>query len=209
MAQVTVLTTKGIESGSVSLSDQLFAVEPNLNLLHEVVRIQDANSRRILGTTKDRSEVRGGGRKPWKQKGTGRARHGSRRSPIWSGGGITFGPTLLRNFKLKVNKKVRRKAIAMALSDRFNDGKFIVIESFDIDAKTSTLRAMLETLKIADEKVLLITTKEDAGIIRAAQNLPRVKTISAQSLNAKDLLLGNVHVASKAALEKIQETYLA
>jgi large subunit ribosomal protein L4 len=209
MAQVTVFTAKGKESGSVSVADQLFAVEPNINLLHEVVRIQDANSRRILGTTKDRSEVRGGGRKPWKQKGTGRARHGSRRSPIWSGGGITFGPNLLRNFKLKVNKKVRRKAIAMALSDRLNDKKFMVIDTFGADAKTSELKGMLSALSVADEKVLLITTKEDTGVIRAAKNLPRVKTISAQSLNAKDLLLSNVHIASKAAVEKIQETYLA
>ncbi len=210
MAQVNLYKKDGKEAGVIELPDALFSVAVKPSLIHEVIVAQDANSRKILGVTKDRSEVRGGGRKPWKQKGTGRARHGSRRSPIWVGGGVTFGPNALRNFAKKVNKKVRRKAIAMLLSDKVKSGEFIVVEDFAFDVpKTSVIARMRQALPGSDATALLITTKEDEAIIRGTQNLPKTQTIAAHSLNARDLAKYRYVIASKSALDIVKETYLA
>ncbi len=137
MAKVTLYKIDGSKAGDYELPDELFAVKMNPELVHEAIVNQEANSRIIHANTKDRSEVRGGGKKPWKQKGTGRARHGSRRSPIWIGGGITFGPNLFRQFGKKMNKKAKRKALAMVLSNKVVENKFIVVEDLAFpEAKT-------------------------------------------------------------------------
>ena len=210
MAEVTLYKKDGKESGKIDLPKTLFAVPAKPGLIHEVIVAQDANSRVRLANAKDRSEVRGGGRKPWKQKGTGRARHGSRRSPIWSGGGVTFGPNRLINFAKKVNKKVRRKAIAMMLSDKVANNLFIAVEDFTFDvAKTSVIEKMRKALPGSDASALIVTTKEDEAIIRGSKNLPKTQTIAAHSLNARDLAKYSYVIASKQAIDVIKETYAA
>jgi len=209
MAEVTLYKKDGSTSGKISLSDNLFAVPVKLDLVHEAIIIQEANGRTRYAQTKDRSEVRGGGKKPWKQKGTGRARHGSRRSPIWIGGGITFGPNALRNFSKKINKKARRKALAMMLSDKVNEDLFIAVEDLTIDGKTKELKAICAALPGAGKSTLLITGASEANVVLAAQNLPNVTTIGANSLNVRDLAKFKYVIASKDAIEKINETYNA
>jgi len=151
--------------------------------------------------------VLGGGKKPWKQKGTGRARHGSSRSPIWIGGGITFGPNSLRNFSLKINKKARRKALASVLSDKVASGVFIVVDAFDVDGTTKQMAGMRSALPGAKETAIVITTTDEEGVIRSARNLAKTATVSAQSLNVRDLLKSKYVITSKAAVEKMIEVY--
>ncbi|MFH1712254.1 MAG: 50S ribosomal protein L4 [Patescibacteria group bacterium] len=210
MAEVKLYNIEGKESGKLNLPDALFAVAVDPGLVHEVIIVQEANGRSNLAHTKDRSEVRGGGRKPWRQKGTGRARHGSRRSPIWSGGGVTFGPRNIQNFFKKINKKVRRKALAMLLSDKVADEKFIAVEDYKLpEAKTIHVAKMRAALPGVGRSTLIITTSEDADLRRAAKNVPKTETIGAKSLNARDLAKYEYVVASKAAIEVIKETYSA
>ncbi len=209
MAEITLYKKDGSESGKVKLSDELFAITPNPSLIHEAIVAQDANSRVRYAQVKDRSEVRGGGRKPWKQKGTGRARHGSRRSPIWIGGGITFGPNADRNFTKKINRKAKRKALAMILSDKVRENWFIAVEDLTFeDAKTKLIAEMRSKLPGSDKSALIVTTKEDKNFIRGAQNLPKTETINVGSLNVRDLVKHQFVIASKAAIEKIQEIYV-
>lgn len=209
MVQVNLYKIDGKSVGKIDLPDALFAVKIKSSLIHEVIVAQDANSRVRLAQVKDRSEVRGGGRKPWKQKGTGRARHGSRRSPIWIGGGITFGPTKERNFSKKINKKVRKKALAMVLSDKVNEDWLIAVEDFNIaEAKTKLVADLRQALPGSSASALIVTTKEDKDMILAAENLPKTQTIGASSINVRDLVKHQYIIASKAALLEIQETYL-
>lgn len=208
--ELKVYTSQGKESGNVKVADAIFDVAMKQSLVHEVITAQDANSRSMSSHTKDRSQVAGTGKKPWKQKGTGRARHGHRQSPIWSGGGVTFGPNPFRNFFKKVNKKVRRKAIHMMLSDRARDEKFLVVDSYgDGIEKTQNLAAVRAALPCGDRPVLFVTTPEESGVVRAAANLPRVATIAAHSLNAKDLARSEYVIASKDAVDVIVNTYKA
>lgn len=207
MAKIDVYTINGSKKEMIELPDHLFSIKPNAGLVAEAVRIQEANSRVVLGTTKDRSEVRGGGKKPWKQKGTGRARHGSSRSPIWIGGGVTFGPNGLRNFVLKINKKARRKALASVLSDKVASGVFIAVDSFGLSGTTKEMASLRKALPGADETAIIITTQDEKGVIRSAQNFAKTATVSAQSLNVRDLLKSKYVIASKAAIEKMIEVY--
>ncbi|EKD46993.1 MAG: hypothetical protein ACD_66C00265G0003 [uncultured bacterium] len=207
MAKIDVYTIDGSKKEIIELPDHLFSVKPNSALVAEAVRVVEANSRVVLGTTKDRSEVSGGGKKPWKQKGTGRARHGSSRSPIWIGGGITFGPNSLRNFSLKINKKARRKALASVLSDKVASGVFIVVDAFDVDGTTKQMAGMRSALPGAKETAIVITTTDEEGVIRSARNLAKTATVSAQSLNVRDLLKSKYVITSKAAVEKMIEVY--
>lgn len=209
MAQVNLYKIDGTTSGQIDLPDALFAVKIKPSLIHEVIVAQDANSRVRLAQVKDRSEVRGGGRKPWKQKGTGRARHGSRRSPIWIGGGVTFGPTKERNFSKKINKKARKKALAMVLSDKVNENWFIAVEDLNLVESKTKLAADLRTaLPGADASALIVTTKDDKNVILAAKNLLRTEVVGAGSLNVRDLVKYKYIIASKASIEKMKETYL-
>lgn len=208
--ELTLYSSKGQKSGNVTVADSIFAVPVKSSLVHEVIVAQDANSRVLASHVKDRSEVAGTGKKPWKQKGTGRARHGHRRSPIWVGGGITFGPNAFRNFFKKVNKKVRRKAIQMVLSDRAKNEKFLVVDQYDIaDGKTKSLDVLRKALPCGERPTLVITTQNDVDVARAARNLPRIKTIAAHSLNARDLAKYEYIVTSKDALDVITNTYKA
>ncbi len=199
---------EGAEVGKLDLSASLFEVEVNPALVHEAVIAQEANAREAIAHTKTRGEVRGGGRKPWKQKGTGRARHGSRRSPIWSGGGITFGPRSIRNFAKKMNRKARRKALAMVLSDKLTSEKIIAVESLKFDeAKTKNLAAVLAKLPSSGKKTLVITTPENKTASVAAKNLEKVNTLPAHALNVVDLLKNEYVVVTKAAIEVLTQTY--
>ncbi len=210
MAEVKVYNLQGEETGKIDLPEKLFDIEINPGLIHEAVTIQRENSRVILGVTKDRSQVRGGGRKPWKQKGTGRARHGSRRSPIWSGGGVTFGPTLLRKFGKKINKKAKRKALAMILSDRVSSDAFIVVENFDMkDGKTKEAATIRKILPGNGRSTLIITLLEDKAIRLAMKNIPKVDVIGAKSLNVVDIVGHEYIIASKAVVDVMKETYLS
>lgn len=207
MAKVDVYKVDGSKTGVIELPDHLFAVEVQSSVITEAVRIQEANARTIYASTKDRSEVRGGGRKPWKQKGTGRARHGSRRSPIWIGGGITFGPTTLRNFALKINKKAKRKALAAVLSDRLSAGQLIVVDQFDPEATTKKVAQMRKALPGSDRSAVVISSHEDKAIVRGVRNIPKTGILAAQSLNVRDLLKYQYIITSKTAIEKMIEVY--
>ncbi len=178
----------------IDLAAKVFAVKANSELLHQAMIAQRANERQVLAHTKDRSEVSGGGKKPWKQKGTGRARSGSSRSPIWIGGGVTFGPTKDRNFKQKINQKMKQKAIFMALSDKVNSQVFVVLDSLQFtEYKTKDFNKLLDNL----EKKVLNTDRRDILIINeakeekvkfSARNLKGVKIINVENINLIDLL---------------------
>lgn len=210
MAKVKLYTWEGKENGTIDVPDALFAVEPKTSVIHQVVVAQEANSRINLANAKDRSEVSGGGKKPWKQKGTGRARHGSIRSPIWVGGGVTHGPTTDSNFSVKINKKTKRLALAMLLSDKVNDGAFIAVEDFNFpEAKTKHVATMRKALPGAEKSALIVVTTGDVGIKRAAANFPKTETMNAHSLNVRDLAKFRTIMASRAAIDAIVATFSA
>lgn len=192
-----------------TVADELFAVPVKSWVIHEAVVAQDANSRAIHAHVKDRSEVRGGGKKPWKQKGTGRARHGSSRSPIWVGGGITHGPNDARNYSKKINRATKRLALAMALSDKCESGAILAVEDFNLAAaKTRAVAALRAALPQNKASALIVVTKGDLAMRRAAKNLPKTDTILAHSVNVRDVVKYGVVIASTAALREMEETFL-
>ncbi len=208
MAEVTLYTRTGEKQGSVKLNDALFAVPATSTLIHDAVRAQETNGRTVYAHTKDRSEVAGTGKKPWKQKGTGRARHGSRRSPIWIGGGITFGPNAFRNFFLKINKKARRKALAMALTDKVANNALLVVESFELDAnKTKSVSALKQALPVVGKSVLFVTSKDDVAVRLGAKNMEKTSTLFSQSLNVRDVLKYDTIIVSKKSLDELTAMY--
>ena len=208
MASVTLYNANGESVGKIDLEPTLFDVEVKPELVHEAVVAQTANTRDAISHTKDRSEVRGGGRKPWKQKGTGRARHGSRRSPIWTGGGVTFGPRSIRNFTKKMNKKARRKALAMVLTDKVTSERLTAIDALTAEnGKTKALATTLGKLPVAGKKTLIVLQPENKEVSRAANNIPRVETLPVNALNIVDLLRFEHVLVSKAALESLTEVY--
>lgn len=208
MAQVKLYSWEGKETGMIDLPDMLFAVPTKSFVIHEAIVAQEANSRVVSAHTKDRSQVRGGGRKPWKQKHTGRARHSSTRSPIWVGGGVAHGPLAERNFSIKINKKMKRVALAMVLSDRVRNGAFTAVETFDIpEAKTKHAAAMRKALPGAAASTLVVLTKEEAKMKRALQNLPKTTAIYAHSLNVRDAAKYSNLIASKTAIEAMTKTF--
>lgn len=209
MAEVTLYKADGTNSGKLALPDELFAVEIKPYVVHEVITAQLANSRVRYAQTKDRSEVSGGGKKPWKQKGTGRARHGSSRSPIWAGGGVTFGPVKEKSFSKKVNKKLRRNAVFMMLTDKVESDKLVALDTYSVESKTSALAKMRKALPGDGRSALIVTTDKDQDMARAASNLPKTQAISAKSLNARDLAKYEYLFVSKDAIELIKETYTA
>ncbi len=208
MATVKLYNQQGDMVGDLALNAKLFSVKPNAALVHEAAVAQAAERRVALAHTKGRGEVAGTGKKPWKQKGTGRARHGSRRSPIWVGGGITFGPTSERVFAVKMNRKARRKALAMVLTDKVNDGCLVAVDSLKLDApKTKAFAGILKRLPTSGRKTLVILEPKNAETFRAARNLPRVSTLPADSLNVVDLLAHDCVLASKEAIEVMTKTF--
>ncbi|MBD3359701.1 MAG: 50S ribosomal protein L4 [Candidatus Buchananbacteria bacterium] len=209
MAKVKVYNLQGKETEELKLDSDIFAVKINPDLVYQVVEIQKSNARQNLAHAKTRAEVRGGGRKPWRQKGTGRARHGSTRSPIWIGGGVTFGPSNERNFVKKINKKMKRKALFMALTDKLQEKQLVVADKLELaEIKTKELANILSKLPTKEAKsVLLVLDQKNEAISKSAQNLPKINIILANSLNIMDILKHDYLLIDKAGITKITETF--
>ncbi len=204
MPSVDVYTAEGSTSGTVDLDDDLFGITPNVAVMHQVVTAQLAAARSATSKVKTRAQVRGGGRKPWRQKGTGRARQGSIRSPQWSGGGVAHGPSGNQNYTKRVNKKLKRLALRSALSDRAAAGDLRVVDGFDIDVpRTSQAVALLDSLELTGRKVLLVLAGFDEAVIKSFRNLPSVHLLTVDQLNTYDVLVSDVVIFQRAALEHI------
>ena len=205
MANVAVYNMEGKEVGTMELNDAIFGVEVNEHLVHMAVLQQLANNRQGTQKAKTRSEVRGGGRKPWRQKGTGHARQGSTRAPQWTGGGVVFAPTP-RDYSFKMNRKEKRAALKSALTSRVADNKFVVVDELKLDEiKTKKFVEVLNNLKV--EKALVVLNEMDTNVIKSAQNLATVKTTQINELNVFDVLKYDTVVVSKAAVATIEEVY--
>ena len=204
MPKVALYNQSGSQVGDIELADAVFGIEPNKNVLFDAVVMQRASQRQGTHAVKNRSAVSGGGRKPWRQKGTGRARHGSTRSPIWVGGGVVFGPTP-RDYGYKLPKKVRRLAMKSALSTKVKDNDVFVLEDLSFDQpKTKEMVNVLKGLSI-DNKALVVTASEDETVALSARNLPGVKVVTTTGLNVYDVLNYDKLVMTKEAAEKAGE----
>ena len=205
MAQVTVYNKEGKEVDKLELNDAVFGVEINEHLVHMAVVAQLANKRQGTQKAKTRSEVSGGGKHPWRQKGTGHARQGSTRAPQWKGGGMVFAPTP-RDYTIRLNKKEKRAALKSALTSRVNENKFIVVDDLSVDViKTKNFKAVLDNLKVS--KALVVLDAESNNAALSARNLPTVKTAQVNTINVYDILKYNTVVATKAAVANIEEVY--
>ena len=205
MANVSVYNMEGKEVGTIELNDAVFGVEVNEHLVHMAVVAQLANKRQGTQKAKTRSEVRGGGRKPWRQKGTGHARQGSTRAPQWTHGGVVFAP-VPRDYSFKLNKKEKRAALKSALTSRVNESKFIVVDELKLDSiKTKNFVQVLNNLKV--EKALVVLNDMDANVIKSASNVPTVKTAQTNELNVFDVLKYDTVVVTKDAVKTIEEVY--
>ncbi len=205
MANVAVYNMEGKEVDKIELNDSIFGVEINEHLVHMAVLQQLANKRQGTQKAKTRSEVRGGGRKPWRQKGTGHARQGSTRSPQWTGGGVVFAPTP-RDYSFKLNKKEKRAALKSALTSRVVENKFVVLDELKIDEiKTKKFVEVLKNLNV--EKALVVLNDMDEKVIASAANIPTVKTSQTNELNVFDVLKYDTVVVTKAAVATIEEVY--
>ena len=205
MANVSVYNMEGKEVGTLELNDAVFGVEINEHMVHLAVVAQLANKRQGTQKAKTRSEVSGGGRKPWRQKGTGHARQGSTRSPQWKGGGVVFAPTP-RDYTIRLNKKEKRAALKSALTSRVQEHKFIVVDELKFDEiKTKKFRGVMDNLKVS--KALVVLADNDQNTVLSARNLADVKTAQASTINVYDILKYNTVVATKAAVASIEEVY--
>ena len=197
--------------GTIELADGIFGLPMNQDLLHQVITSQMSNKRQVLAHTKGRGEVRGGGKKPWKQKGTGRARHGSIRSPIWRSGGVTGGPTKEKNFKKDINKKMMQKALKVALSSKARDGQLFILDSLIIEKpKTKEMDMVMKkfaTILGRLNNVLLVTPTDALVLYKSARNLPYLDTIEARNLNPLVLLEANRVILSKESLAVIEKQW--
>ncbi len=205
MAKVSVYNMEGKEVETMELDDAVFGVEVNEHLVHMAVVQQLANNRQGTQKAKTRSEVRGGGRKPWRQKGTGHARQGSTRAPQWTGGGVVFAPTP-RDYSFKLNKKEKRAALKSALSSRVAENKFVVVDELKFDAiKTKDFAKVMSNLGV--EKALVVINDNDTNVVMSAKNIPTVKTASISTINVYDILKYNTVVVTKDAVNTMQEVY--
>ncbi|MCR5767741.1 MAG: 50S ribosomal protein L4 [Lachnospiraceae bacterium] len=205
MANVKVYNMEGAEVGSIDLKDEIFGVDVNTHVMHMAVVSQLANKRQGTQSAKTRAEVRGGGRKPWRQKGTGHARQGSTRSPQWKGGGVVFAPKP-REYGFKMNKKEKSLAIKSALTSRVIENKFYVIDDISFDEiKTKKMMGMLDKLNV--DKALVVMDKKDDNVILSARNIPAVTTVTSNALNVFDILKYDKMIISKAAVAQIEEVY--
>ena len=205
MANVSVYNMEGKEVGTMELCDCIFGVEVNEHLVHMAVVQQLANNRQGTQKAKTRSEVSGGGRKPWRQKGTGHARQGSTRAPHFTGGGVVFAPTP-RDYSFKLNKKEKRAALKSALTSRVADNKFIVLDELKLEAiKTKDFVKVMKNLNV--EKALVVMNDSDVNVVKSAANVPGIKTTLATTLNVYDVMKYETVVTTKAAVESIQEVY--
>ena len=206
MSSMKVLNMAGAEVGTVELSDAIFGIEPNPVVVHEVVKNHLANCRQGTQSALTRAEVSGGGKKPWRQKGTGHARQGSTRAPQWTHGGIVFAPKP-RDYSYVLNKKVKRLALKSVLSAKAAEGKLVVIDSIKMDAiKTAEFRKFLNAVKV-DGKAVVVTPEVDTVIVKSARNIPGVLTTIANMLNVYDIINAQYLVVDQAALAKIEEVY--
>ena len=205
MANVSVYNMEGNEVGKMDLNDAAFGVEVNEHLVHMAVVAQLANNRQGTQKAKTRSEVSGGGRKPWRQKGTGHARQGSTRAPQWTGGGIVFAPTP-RDYTIRLNKKEKRAALKSALTSRVLENKFIVVDELKLDEiKTKKFQNVLNNLKV--NKALVVVDENSDNVVKSAKNIQSVKTAYVNTINVYDILKYNTVVATKAAVANIEEVY--
>jgi large subunit ribosomal protein L4 len=206
MPKVAVYDVTGAQVGEIELSDNIFGITPHQHVLHEAVVMQLASLRRGTHDTKGRSEVRGGGRKPWRQKGTGRARQGSIRAPQWVGGGTVFGPTP-RSYAYKLPKKVRRLALKSALSSKVTANEIIVLDALNIAApKTKDVVKILNNLKVG-KKALIVSAEHDNNLSLSARNIPGVKVVEATGINVLDILHHDALVITKDAVAKVEEVF--
>ena len=205
MANVSVYNIEGKEVGTIELNDAIFGVEGNEHLVHMAVVNQLANNRQGTQKAKTRSEVSGGGRKPWRQKGTGHARQGSTRAPQWTGGGVVFAP-VPRDYSFKMNKKEKRAALKSALTSRVEENKFIVVDEMNFDEiKTKKFQAVLNNLSVS--KALVVLEDGNVNAELSARNIADVKTAKTNTINVYDILKYNTVIATKAAVEAIEEVY--
>ena len=205
MANVSVYNMEGKEVGTMELNDAVFGVEVNEHLVHMAVVGQLANKRQGTQKAKTRSEVSGGGRKPWRQKGTGHARQGSTRAPQWTGGGVVFAPTP-RDYTIKLNKKERRLALKSVLTAKVQENKFIVLDELKFDEiKTKNFQAVLNNLNV--NKAMVVLNDNDKNVVMSAKNIPNVITAQTNTINVYDILKYNTMIVTKAAVETIQEVY--
>lgn len=231
MSKAVVYNVKGEKVKDLELNPKVFGLTVKPDLIANAVVVQQANARYNFAHAKDRSDVSGGGRKPWRQKGTGRARHGSTRSPIWRGGGVTFGPRNTQNYSLKINKKVRKKAILMSLSDKAANNKIIFVDQLSVDeAKTKKFFEILQNLNLRTKKIklkketktedkekkkspkakriLIVLPKKDEKLLRSAKNIDRTEVIKADSLNVLELVKANYLLMPVESIEVIEKNFV-
>ncbi len=209
MGEVSLYDTKGQAVGNVDLNEEVFAVEINEHVVHEAVTAQLAAKRAGTAKTKTRSEVAGGGRKPWRQKGTGRARHGSIRSPLWVGGGTTFGPQP-RNYEKDIPKKEKKLAVKSALTDKVEEEDLIIVDEFSFEQpKTKQMITVLENLDLQDEKVLIILNEKDENVYKSARNIPGVRVTTADRITVYDIVNYDKLVMVESAISPIEEVLTA
>jgi large subunit ribosomal protein L4 len=203
--KVKVYNLEGKETGDMNLSETVFGVKSKPEIVHEVFVALQNNQREPWADTKNRGEVRGGGKKPWQQKGTGRARHGSIRSPIWKGGGVTFGPLSIRNYKTKINKKIKNLALRMCLSDRAANHALVVVEDFNFaEPKTKLFTKFISVLPAKAKSILVLTPGKNENVLRMTRNLKSVQTTRVEDVNVMDVLSKSVVVINKTAVEKLE-----
>jgi len=207
--KVKVYNQQGAVVGEQILDAKIFGVEVKQEVVHQVTVAQAANGRHNLSNARTRDEVSGGGKKPWAQKGTGRSRQGSSRSPLWKGGGVVFGPTAESNFSKSVNKKVKTKALFMCLTDKYQNDKLIVLDQLTMaEPKTKLMAEILKTLPNAGKKTLIVMENKNEDLLRAAKNIARVKLIKADSLNVIDIVHAEYILAPVVSLAVVSKTYL-
>ena len=205
MANVALYNMEGVEVGTVELSDSIFGVEIKENLVHQAVVLYLANRRQGTQKAKTRSEVSGGGRKPWRQKGTGHARQGSTRAPQWTGGGVVFAP-VPRDYSFKMNKKEKRIALKSVLTSKVQENKFLVLDELKLDEiKTKKMQKVLDNLKVG--KALVVITDDSENVVRSAKNIPGVETASPSTINVYDILKYDTVIATKSSVAAIEEVY--
>ncbi len=207
--KINLYNQKGEKVGKTDLPDEIFNVEINSDLLHQVIVSQMANKRQSSAHTKDRGDVSGGGKKPWRQKGTGRARHGSRRSPIWVGGGVTFGPKSEKNYKKTIPQKMKRKALFMALSSKVNDDELILIDDLGMkEPQARIAQSILEKLPLSDKSGLVVLSEPDKNIVLSFRNIPKTESIQAKDLTALNIRSFKKLIMTPDSVVKIKETFL-
>lgn len=205
MTQVNVYNAKGEQNKTIDLNDSVFALPLNTSLVHQVYLAIRANIRLPWADTKDKGEVRGGGKKPWKQKGTGRARHGSIRSPIWKGGGVTFGPLTDRNYKQKINKKMSRRAVAMSLSEKLRSAELIILDELQSTGKTKEMAALRKALPGMGKTTLFLVNDMNPEVTKAIKNLPLSEIKKAVDVNVMDLMHNKFIIATEQSMRVLEK----